>query len=190
MHVLSKVKVIGFGIALASLAACGPAANAPTIDASYDELSTQLGNVKVESIPFDELPGDTRAEKLLYQAGIVSQMQTAMLVMFDTQIKTMRFAGNDKMADELSENRDILMGVMDEQMGDFVKDAGGVYDEFLNAEEIERLIVLHSDPAMKKLILNQPKMSQKMVPIGERFGQRASVKYEQALKAKAAQNSD
>ncbi len=101
MPVSSNFRAISIGLICLFLNACQPQTKPNAIDLSFDELSSELEKIEVEIVPFDELAGETRAEKLLYQAGLVNQMETALLVMFDTQIKTMRMAGNDEIADEL-----------------------------------------------------------------------------------------
>lgn len=186
MPVSLNFPAISAVVIFAVLAACKPAVEAPKVSPqlSYDALSDQIGKIDVNIASFDELPGETRAEKLLYQAGIVSQMQTAMLVMFDTQEKAIRISGNTVLADELVETRGLLMEAVDTELGSMIKEAGLLYEEFLEPEEIERLIVLHSDPAMQKLILSQPKIAQSMIPIGENFGLRIGAKYDELARAR------
>jgi len=187
MLVSSNFRAISAVLLFAGLCACKPAVQTPNLDdLSYDELSKEIGKLKADTSSFEDLPGETRAEKLLYQAGIVAQMQTAMLVTFDTQAKTVRFSGNTKLADELEATRDIMMEAVELELSELIKDAGLLYENYLEPEEIERLIVLHSDPTMQKLIQNQPKMSQGMIPIGEKFGLRVGAKYEELVKKKAA----
>lgn len=188
MPVSLNFRAISALILIAALGACKPAAQSPkaVTKVSYDDLNRQIGDIEVKHVSFDELPGDTRAEKLLYQAGIVSQMQTAMLVMFDTQAKTLRAAGNNKAADEVLESREVMMQAVDLELSSMIKGAGLLYEEVLEPEEIERLIVLHADPVMQKLISNQPMISQSMIPVGEQFGLRAAARYEELIRAKAA----
>jgi len=177
MPVSSNFRAISTTFLIAGLCACKPAAKAPQNPfESYDALSSDIGNLKVETYSIEDLPGDTRAEKLLYQAGIVSQMKTSMLVMFDTQAKTVRLSGNTKMADEIEANRGLMMKAVDSEIASMIKEAGLLYESYLSPEEIERLIVLHSEPVMQKLIKNQPKIAQGMLPIGEEFGLRVAAR--------------
>lgn len=188
MPVSSNFRAISTLILIGALGACKPAAtSSESQKVSYDEVSRQIGKIDVKYVPFDELPGETRAEKLLYQSGIVSQMQAGMLLMFDAQAKTLRAAGNEKAADELDGGRDLLMQAVDLEMSGMIEDAGLLYTQMFEPEEIERLIILHSDPAMQKLILNQPKLTQDMIPIGEQFGLRVGLKYQELLAAQAAE---
>jgi hypothetical protein len=187
MPVSLNFRAISAGLLCLFVAACQPPTKQDALDVSFDELSEQLGSIEVEAVPFDELAGNTRAEKLLYQVGVVNQTKTAMLVMFDTQIKTMRMAGNEEMADQLSENRSLLMAALDEEMPSMIAEAGRLYEKYLTPEEIERLIVLHTDPAMQKMIVSQPKLSRDMLPVGEAFGLRAGARYEKALREQAAE---
>jgi len=189
MHVLSNFRAISATLLIVGLCACKPAnISADKGNKSYDtsDLSAEIGKIKIDATSIEEVPGDTRAEKLLYQAGIVGQMQTAMLVMFDAQAQTARIAGNKKLADELTVNRSLMMEAVNTELDSMIKDAGLLYEEFLEPDEIERLIVLHSDPAMQKLIQNQPRMSQGMLPIGEAFGLRVGKKYEDLVREKEA----
>lgn len=185
MLVSSNFRAISALLCVFILGACAPVGqSAVESDQSYDELSNDLGRIEVNIAAFEDLPGETRAEKLLYQSGIVSQMQTTMLIMFDTQARTLRLAGNNEVADELMKSRDLMMDAVDIELETMIAEAGLLYEELLGPEDIDRLIVLHSDPAMKKLILNQPKLAQGMVPIGERFGVNVSIRYEELLKNK------
>ena len=181
MPVLSNFRAISATLLIVGLCACKPAVKAPDKTGQTYDLSSEIGNLKVENIAFEDLPGETRAEKLLYQAGIVTQMQTAMLVVFDTQAQTMRLSGNTKLANEFTKNRSVMMEAVNLELSGMIKDAGLLYEEHLDADEIERLIVLHSDPAMQKLIQNQPKISQSMLPIGEAFGVRVAARYEKLI---------
>ena len=79
------------------------------------------------------------------------------------------------------------MQAVDLEMSGMIEDAGLLYTQMFEPEEIERLIILHSDPAMQKLILNQPKLTQDMIPIGEQFGLRVGLKYQELLAAQAAE---
>lgn len=186
MPVLSNLRAISATLVIAGLCACKPVVKTPEkFDPSFTELSNEIGKLKVNTVAFEDLPGDTRAEKLLYQAGIVTQMQTAMLVMFDVQAQTARMSGNQKLANELTESRSLMMEAVNAELNTMIKDAGALYEEFLEPDEIERLIVLHSDPAMQKLIVNQPEMSQRMIPIGEAFGLRIATKYDVLVKEKS-----
>jgi len=169
---------------LIGLSACGETIQTQKPDLSYDSLSEAIANIEVNPASLEELPGDTRAEKLLYQAGIIAQMQTAMLVMFDTQAKTVPMSGNSELADELEESRDIMMEAVNLELESMIKDAGVLYEAHLEPEDIERLIVLHSDPAMQKLIQKQPEISQGMLPIGQSFGIRAGMRYQELVEAK------
>ena len=180
MPVLSNFRAISAALCVVIVGACAPATQrAPdTANQSYDELIDDLGNIEVSTAAFEDLPGNTQAEKLLYQAGTVAQMKVAMLVMFDTQARTLRMAGNTQAADELDKSRSLMMQAVDVELESMIVDAGLLYEKYLEPEEIDRLIVLHSDPAMQKLIHNQPQMSQEMLPIGEEFGLRVGARYE------------
>lgn len=178
MLVSLNFRAISAALLIFGLSACGQSPELAKPDLSYDRLSEAISNIEVASSTVEDLPGDTRAEKLLYQAGIVAQMQTAMLVMFDTQAKTLRMSGNTAFADKLEANRDLMMEAVNFELATMVKDAGVLYEAHLEPDEIERLIVLHSDPVMQKLIQKQPKISQGMLPIGESFGIRVAAKYE------------
>lgn len=181
MLVSSNFRAISATLLILGLGACAQPENDSNLDLSYDNLSEAISKVEVNMSSLEDLPGDTRAEKLLYQAGIVAQMQTAMLVMFDTQAKTVRMSGNGKFADELEASRDQMMEAVNLELDSMIKDAGLLYEDNLTPEEIERLIVLHSDPAMQKLIQKQPKIAQAMIPIGESFGLRVGARYEQLV---------
>jgi len=178
-------RAISAVLIFAGLCACKPAFQSPKEpDLSFERLSNDIANIEVNTSSFEDLPGTTRAEKLLYQAGIVNQMQTAMLVMFDAQAKTANLSGNKALANELIKNRQIMMEAVNLELATMIVDAGLLYEKHLEPDEIERLIVLHSDPVMQKLIQKQPIMSQAMIPIGETFGIRVGERYEQLLKKK------
>jgi len=185
MHVLSNFRAISATLLIAGLCACNPANTSTDNGSESYDLAAEIGKIKIDTTSIEDVPGDTRAEKLLYQAGIVSQMQTAMLVMFDAQAQTARIAGNDELADELTVNRSLMMEAVNLELDSMIKDAGLLYEEFLEPDEIESLIVLHADPAMQKLIQNQPRISQGMLPIGETFGLRVGKKYEELVGKKA-----
>jgi len=183
MPVLSNFRAISATLVIAGLCACKPATQSPKkAEISFSDVSTEIGKLKVDSSSFEDLPGNTRAEKLLYQSGIVTQMQSTMLIMIDTQVKTIRISGNDKLADEIHSTRDVMMEAIDLELASMVEDAGKLYESHFEPDEIERLIVLHSDPAMQKLIQNLPQITQGMLPIGETFGQRVGARYEEILK--------
>jgi len=184
---LLRLSATSLALGALLLNGCKSETSAP-VSATNPSLSEQLGNVQADMRELDALPGETRAEKLLYQAGIVSQMQTASLVMFDTQIKTVEMAGNQAMATELKENRELLTQALDKEVPDFVKDAGLLYDKYFTPEEIERLIVLHSDPVMRKLVETQPKLSQEIIPAATEFGNRAGQEFERLVRQKTSGN--
>jgi len=188
MPVSLNYRAISAALCFLIVGACAPATQAPKAeDLSYETLLTDLGKIEVKTAALEDLPGETQAEKLLYQAGIVSQMQTAMLVMFDAQAKTLRVAGNEEVADQLDKSRPLMMKAVNIELDAMVVDAGLLYEKFLEPEEIERLIVLHSDPVMQKLIRNQPEMAQGMLPIGESFGLRVGQRYQELLKGEKDQ---
>ena len=187
MHVSSKLRGISAAACVALLCACQPTADtAPQAAKTKDvpSLYERLGEVKVDIGAFEDLPGETRAEKLLYQSGVVSQMKTVTLVMFDTQIQTIEVAGNAALAEELRNTQDELSEAMEESLDVFIADAAKIYESYLTSEEIERLIALHSDPAMQKLIQVNPKISQDIIPAATAFGERASIRYEALVAAK------
>jgi hypothetical protein len=185
MPVLLNFRAISAALCITIIGGCSPKTQAPVADdLSYETLSTEIGEIEVNIAAVADLPGATQAEKLLYQAGIVSQMQTAMLVMFDTQAKTLRLAGNSEIADELDNSRPLMMEAVNIELDVMIADAGLLYEKYLEPSEIERLIVLHSDPAMQKLIRNQPQMAQGMLPIGEDFGVRVGARYQELLTSK------
>ncbi len=189
MPVLLNCRAISAALCFVLVGACSPAAEAPKAqDLSYESLKNDLSQIEVNIPALEDLPGETQAEKFLYQAGVVSQMQTAMLVMFDTQAKTLRLAGNTEVADELDKSRPLMMQAVDTELDSMIVEAGLLYEKFLEPEEIERLIVLHSDPIMQKLIRNQPEMSQGMLPIGESFGLRVGQRYQDLLKSEEDAN--
>ena len=176
LPVIRLLRAIGASAAVLVLAACQQP-NSKTLElADYSELSDQLGAIIVETVPFDELPGETRAEKLLYQAGIVAQMKTASLVMIDTQIKTLELAGNEEVVAIMKKNREMMMVAMEAEASQFVTEAAAVYEQYVTPEEIERLIVLHGDPAMQKLLSQQPQISRDLLPAATAFGERAALR--------------
>jgi len=187
MHVLSNFRAISAVLLILGLSACSERSKIVEPDLSYDSLSEAISKIEVNSASLADLPGETQAEKLLYQAGIVAQMQTAMLVMFDTQAKTARMSGNSEFADELVKSRDVMMEAVNLEMETMIKDAGKLYETHLEADDIERLIVLHSDPAMQKLIQSQPEISQGMLPIGQTFGLRVGARYQELINEKAVE---
>jgi len=179
MPVSLNFRAISAALLIAGLCACKPTVESPKkVDAPLGDVSKEIGKLKVDTSSFEDLPGDTRAEKLLYQSGIVTQMQSTMLIMFDTQTKTVRLSGNDKLANELTQNRDIMMEAVNLELSSMIKDAGKLYESHFEPDEIERLIELHSDPAMQKLIQTQPQITQGMLPIGEAFGLRVGARYD------------
>ena len=185
MPVLSNLRVISLGALAVIFSACQPAESSKETVFS-PSLAEQLGEIEVKTVPFDQLPGETRAEKLLYQAGIVSQMQTASLVAYDMQVEAVKAAGNSALAKELQNNRTLLMDAMNAEVETFVKDAGALYESHFTDAEIERMIAIHSDPVMQKLVKTQPQLSQDILPAAEAFGLRAGKRFEKAIADKAS----
>jgi len=174
---VGKFKLALFITAIA-LAGCS-APTAVTEDGKVN-LVEQIEQLEMSpQRPFEELPGETNTEKLLYLLDLPTMTKSVALIALDGQIETLERTGNKEVATQLKNTRKLMLQAMDETMDGFVDSAAAVYDDFLTPDEISHLIKVYQDPAMQKMMKNQLAMQAKMVPVGEVWGNEVSRRYQE-----------
>lgn len=174
---MGKFKLALFITAIA-LAGCS-APTAVTEDGKVN-LVEQIEQLEMSpQRPFEELPGETNTEKLLYLLDLPTMTKSVALIALDGQIETLERTGNKEVATQLKNTRKLMLQAMDETMDGFVDSAAAVYDDFLTPDEISHLIKVYQDPAMQKMMKNQLAMQAKMVPVGEVWGNEVSRRYQE-----------
>ena len=176
---MGKFKAVFLTMAIALAGCSAPTAITEEGKASLVEQIEQLERAPQRS--FEELPGDTNTEKLLYLLDLPMMTKSVALIALDGQIETLERTGNKEVATQLKNTRKLMLQAMDETMDGFVDSAAAVYDDFLTPDEISHLIKVYQDPAMQKMMKNQLAMQAKMVPVGEVWGNEVSKRYQELL---------
>lgn len=110
---------------------------------------------RAPAIDIANIPGKNPSEQLMYLLGIPDATKGALLVSLDTNIEVMRQTGATEQADVMQSTRRLFIQAADENMDMFLEIAADVYAQKFTPEEIERLIVLYSDPVLQKMTFNQ-----------------------------------
>ncbi|WP_026941608.1 DUF2059 domain-containing protein [Hellea balneolensis] len=163
------------------LVACG--APEKLTEDGKKNLSEQIA--QLETSEAFNLKGKTPTEELLYLLELPTQMKSATLIVLDGQLETLEASGREKEANELRNNRQLLLKAMDENMASYVESAAEIYEQIFTGPEIARMNELYRDPVMRKAVSTQLNIQQKIIPVAETWGQKVGKRYEELLSEKS-----
>ena len=176
---MSRIRFLLF-ILTSFLLACGPASN--LTEEGKKNLSEQIEQLETSEVY--TVKGKTPTEELLYLLELPKQMKSATLVVLDGQLQVLEAAGQIKEANELRNNRQLLLQAMDENMANYIESAAVIYEESFTGPELARMNELYRDPVMRKAVSVQLDIQQKIIPIAEDWGQEVGNRYQELLAEK------
>ena len=177
-------RLMGGLLAAILLAGCAETAVPGKVAVEADsEAVKQTTSDRISALPRSEaidiaaIPGDSSAERLLHLMGVPDATKGAMMVSIDSNIEVLRASGATAQADQLEANRALLLQAADENMDAYLDIASDVYEKYYTQDELDRLVVLFSDPLMQKHATAQLDLLGEMTTAAEAWAETVGERY-------------
>ena len=157
----------------ALLATLGAAALAACADANP-------GSTAPAAPDLSAVPGSTPTEQLLHLLGMPETARQAMLAGLDRRVAAMEASGDAEQVEQaarISETRPFILQAANENMDTYIAQVAAIYDANFTEAEIQRLLVLHADPAMQAFQERRPVVNAEVAAISSEYASLVGNRY-------------